>query len=125
MTSIQVFNTTILCFLYSYVDLKRKYPNCNWPYIKSWQGGVLISIPPALASLAMIFFSIYDDYTLSGIPHINLVSFAFIVGVGLLLHVAFEAWAGRRSRTHAEERISLLSTKVQEHTAASQYESSM
>ena len=85
--SMILFNVSVVLFLVSYVMLKYNRPELDWPYVRTWQGAVWISTPIVIASAVMVFFSLYDDYAVDGIPHINLVSFLFIFGIGAAVHI--------------------------------------
>ena len=100
--SMLIMNVTICLFLGSTVILKHRHPDYGWPYIKTWKWAVVICLPPALGSLVMSFFTIYDDYSLYGIPSINLVSFACVIALGLVLHGAFELAVRRMRRSSVD-----------------------
>jgi hypothetical protein len=84
--SMLTFNCTIVLFLGAYVLLKRRNPGHAWIYGHSWVAAIVLSIPILIGSGAMTVFTIIDDYEVLGIPHINLVSFATILGLGVVLH---------------------------------------
>ena len=41
----------------------------------------------------MMFYAIYDDYTVMGIPLVNMTSFCVILGIGVVVHVLIKLWA--------------------------------
>ena len=86
-SSMLVFNTTVLLFLASYVILKRRHPEKQWLYGKTWVAAAFLIILPAMGSIAMVVFTIIGDYRIVGIPRINLVSYCVIVGTGIILHL--------------------------------------
>ena len=53
---------------------------------KTYVSAILLSIPPLIGTLAMSVFTIIDDTTELGIPHVNLLSFIAILLIGFGLH---------------------------------------
>jgi len=75
-----------MLLLISYVVLKRRYPDNNWTYGKSWKKAIVLASFPAAGSLAMAVFTMIDDYTIFGVPRINLTAFLVVVGIGVFTH---------------------------------------
>ena len=81
-----VFNLTVLLLIAAYNILKRRTPDKAWMYGHNVYHAALISVLPGIGSMAMAVLAIKDDQTLFGVPHINLVSFAVIVAIGICMH---------------------------------------
>jgi hypothetical protein len=111
---LQIFNVTVLLFLASYVILKRRFAENAWMVGSSSYFAMFLAVFPAAGSIAMTVFTIIDDYELFGIPRINVVSFAAIVVIGVVLHATLLYLVHKfrmADQMHIEETIGLISRR--------------
>ena len=86
---------------------------------KQWQWATLMACLPASGSLAMSVFTIIDDYEELGIPHVNLVLYCSVLGLGVLLHAGFEATRSAIARSRRSSRRSSRAPSISSADAES------
>ena len=82
-----IFNVTVVLLMAAYVVLKRRHPELDWLYGTNPVLAALLAAPPAAASVAMTVMDIVDDETLFGVPHVHLVVFVALVGLGAVARI--------------------------------------
>ena len=95
-----VSNGITLLFLGSYVILKRRHPDKNWIYGKSWKRSITFCIPPSIGTFFAIYYNIQYDSTFAGIPRFNLTSSFIVLGVGIVGQIVYQCV---RRRLHIAE----------------------
>ena len=111
-SSMLIFCITVILLAIAYISLKQRNPDKQW-YFRSWAVSIALSVAVFISTAAMMVLTIYDDYSLAWVPHINLVMFVAIVGLGAVLHaclhVSASAYNKRRHRG-SEEGVMLMDT---------------
>lgn len=80
-------NGIIVLFLGAYVIMKRRHPEKQWIYGRSWILAACYCIPPLLGTGFAVFYSLKTDDPFHSIPRFNLVSSCIVIGWGFLVHI--------------------------------------
>jgi amino acid transporter len=77
----------------AYIRLKKSQPDASWVYKFTWHRAILLAFCPAIVVLMQAGLALFDYPVTLGIPFINLVSTAGIIGTGLTAHGIYSLFA--------------------------------
>eukprot|EP01004_Peranema_trichophorum_P003019 NODE_2035_length_1709_cov_38.592055_g1740_i0.p1 GENE.NODE_2035_length_1709_cov_38.592055_g1740_i0~~NODE_2035_length_1709_cov_38.592055_g1740_i0.p1 ORF type:complete len:468 (-),score=64.00 NODE_2035_length_1709_cov_38.592055_g1740_i0:305-1570(-) len=83
--------STIL-FMYSFVWMRVSLPLMQRPYAVPGGtiGAILLASGPVIVSLVNVFFALYDDPEVLGLPRAKIIMLIIAVGIGLVVQIMFK-----------------------------------